>query len=121
MRNCVFCDYQDPVLQNDEAFAIYDIHPVNRGHMLVITRRHIRSFFETTNEERAALAALLDECQALLEEKYQPDGYNIGINDGRLAGQTIMHLHIHLIPRYSSEGSDPGGGVRRVISGRGPY
>ena len=88
---------------------------------LVIPKRHVGSFFEGTRVERAALLALLDRAKELVDEQYRPDGYNIGINDGAAAGQTVPHLHIHLIPRYDGDQTDPRGGVRWVMPQKADY
>ncbi len=121
MNKCVFCNHDGIILENKLAFAIYDKYPVAPGHMLIITRRHIANFFETTNEERQALNELLDEAKEWLDNKFQPDGYNIGINCGVDAGQTVMHLHIHLIPRYKGDLDNPKGGVRGAIPDKRIY
>ncbi|WP_245712434.1 HIT family protein [Anaerobacillus alkalilacustris] len=84
-KPCPFCQPENIVLENDLAFVIFDIFPVNKGHMLIIPKRHISDFFDTTIEERAAINQLLEDGKALLEEKYHPDGYNIGINCGETA------------------------------------
>lgn len=115
MDSCIFCNPSDIILENSLALAIYDKYPVSPGHMLLITKRHISDFFDTTTEERQALNGLLDEAKSWLDDKYHPAGYNIGINCGEYAGQTIMHLHIHLIPRYAGDIDNPKGGVRGVI------
>ena len=96
-------------------------YPVSPGHSLVIPKRHVGSFFEVTQFERAALFALLDRAKELVAHQHQPDGYNIGINDGAAAGQTVPHLHIHLIPRYDGDQPDPRGGVRWVIPQKADY
>ena len=88
---------------------------------MVISKRHIGSFFETTEQEKIALIAALEQTKILLDEQFSPDAYNIGVNDGTEAGQTIPHLHIHLIPRYVGDDHDPRGGVRRVIPGKAVY
>ena len=88
---------------------------------MIIPKRHVGSFFETTAEERAALLALLDKAKALIDAECMPSSYNIGINDGPAAGQTVPHLHIHLIPRYESDDVDPRGGVRWVIPDKADY
>lgn len=121
MNKCVFCNHEKIILENQLAFAIYDKYPVASGHMLIITRRHIANFFEATNEERQALNELLDEAKEWLDDKFQPDGYNIGINCGVDAGQTVMHLHIHLIPRYKGDLDNPKGGVRGAIPDKRVY
>jgi diadenosine tetraphosphate (Ap4A) HIT family hydrolase len=101
--------------------AVRDSFPVSPGHTLVIPRRHIGSFFELWAEERAAMLALLDSAKAGVEAEFHPDGYNIGINDGSAAGQTVPHLHIHLIPRYAGDTPDPRGGVRWVLPAKAKY
>lgn len=121
MTNCPFCSFRDAVLGNDGVYARYDKHPVTPGHLLLVTRRHVASFFEASAAERSALFDLLVAGKALLDERFQPDGYNIGVNVGATAGQTIMHLHVHLIPRYRGDVADPRGGVRGVIPVRQHY
>ena len=106
---------------NDLAFALADNFPVNPGHTLIVPRRHIVSLFEATAEERAALFDLLDEARRKLLGERSPDGFNVGINDGAAAGQTVFHLHIHLIPRYVGDCDDPRGGVRKLFPDRAPY
>jgi diadenosine tetraphosphate (Ap4A) HIT family hydrolase len=103
------------------AVAARDSYPVSKGHTLIIPRRHVASFFETTEEERQAMLKLLDEAKAALDKELKPDGYNIGINGGAAAGQTVMHLHIHLIPRYAGDRPDPRGGVRWIIPEKAAY
>jgi diadenosine tetraphosphate (Ap4A) HIT family hydrolase len=109
------------VLSDDLWFAAWDKYPVNKGHILIIPFRHISSYFDTTDEEKIALLAMIEKCKELLDEKFQPDGYNIGINIGQAAGQTVMHLHIHIIPRYSGDMDKPHGGVRGVIPNKRIY
>lgn len=118
---CVFCCCREYVSENNLAFAIYDKYPVSPGHMLIIPKRHVSSFFETTAEEKVALLDLLAECREALINERHPDGFNIGINDGQPAGQTVMHLHIHLIPRYTGDIENPRGGVRGVIPEKRVY
>lgn len=101
--------------------VVRDAYPVSPGHTLVIPTRHIGSFFELDEAERAALLALLDRARGRLELEFKPDGYNIGINDGAAAGQTVPHLHIHLIPRYTGDRPDPRGGVRWIIPEKASY
>lgn len=122
-EECPFCamDPATVLSSNKLAFSIPDRFPISRGHCLIIPKRHICSFFEATAEEKAALADLLEECRDDLAAAYAADGFNIGINDGPAAGQTIMHLHIHLIPRYSGDVDDPRGGVRWIKPDRAPY
>lgn len=103
------------------AFVARDSYPLTKGHALVIPRRHVATFFETTTEERRAMLELLDEAKALLDREHQPDGYNIGINNGPAAGQTVMHVHLHLIPRYLGDVDDPRGGIRMIFPERARY
>jgi len=122
MKGCIFCSIsQEKVIENELAYAIWDSFPVNPGHMLIIPRRHISSYFETTPEEREALDSVLFSAREIVDRKYQPDGYNIGINHGEAAGQSIMHLHIHLIPRYYGDMDKPKGGIRGVIPHKRGY
>jgi diadenosine tetraphosphate (Ap4A) HIT family hydrolase len=143
---CPFClpDDSKIILSNDHAIAIYDGYPVTPGHTLIVPKRHIASFFEATKEEQAAMLDLLAEMRERLkslptslseregENHHQPlfdkvgslsvpDGFNIGINDGVAAGQTVMHLHIHLIPRYAGDTEDPRGGVRWIMPKKAQY
>jgi diadenosine tetraphosphate (Ap4A) HIT family hydrolase len=119
--DCPFCVRAGIVLQNDLAYARYDKYPVTPGHLLLIPFRHMASFFEAMHEERLALLSLLDEAKYLLEGLHRPDGYNIGVNVGDCAGQTVGHLHIHFIPRYKGDTPDPRGGVRGVIPAKQSY
>ena len=110
------------VASNALAFAIRDAFPVSPGHTLVVPRRLIAGWFEATAQERQALFDLVDEIKRQLDAgPSPPQGYNIGINVGEAAGQTIAHLHVHVIPRYSGDVPDPRGGVRHVIPGKGNY
>src|SRR6516164_894198 len=111
----------DWLAANDSAFAIADGFPVSPGHALVIPRRVIASWWEATDAERADMLALVDEVKDRLDAELRPDGYNVGFNSGAAAGQTVGHLHIHVIPRYQGDVADPRGGVRHVIPGKGNY
>jgi len=92
-----------------------DRFPVTRGHLLAIPFRHVPSFFDATREERSALLDLIVEAKARIDTRHHPDGYNIGVNVGRPAGQAVMHLHFHIIPRYKGDGKGRAGGMRWVI------
>jgi diadenosine tetraphosphate (Ap4A) HIT family hydrolase len=109
------------VAQNELCFAIRDGFPVTPGHTLVVPRRLVATWFDATLEEQHALLALVGVVRAELERSFCPAGYNIGINVGVAAGQTVMHLHVHVIPRYDGDVPDPRGGVRHVIPGKGNY
>lgn len=108
-------------LRNEAAIAVRDAFPVSQGHTLVIPQRHVQSFFDTTPAERVALLELLDKAKQQLQAEFPAAGYNIGINDGAVAGQTVHHLHIHLIPRYPGDRPDPRGGVRWIIPDKADY
>jgi len=100
---------------------VRDGFPVSPGHTLIIARRHVGSFFDLVGAEREGLLALLDAARAQMQQELLPDGFNIGINDGPAAGQTVPHLHMHLIPRYKGDVPDPRGGVRWVIPEKADY
>jgi len=106
---------------NAQATAVADAFPVSSGHTLVIPRRHVTSFFELSDDEVTAIYELLRRIKGFLDENLKPGGYNIGINVGGIAGQTVAHVHIHLIPRYPGDVADPVGGVRNVLPGKGRY
>jgi diadenosine tetraphosphate (Ap4A) HIT family hydrolase len=120
---CPFCSIppERVVAENDLALVIRDEFPVSPGHALIITRRHVASFFKITDDERSAMLMLLDQEKADIDARWAPSSYNIGINDGAQAGQTVPHLHIHLIPRYPGDRVDPRGGVRWVLPEKADY
>ena len=120
---CPFCNPApgSTFAENALAVALFDAYPVSPGHALIVPRRHIASWFEASAAEREALMALVDEVKERLDRDRPPDGYNIGVNVGAAAGQTVMHLHLHLIPRFTGDVDDPAGGVRFVIPARGNY
>jgi diadenosine tetraphosphate (Ap4A) HIT family hydrolase len=121
--DCPFCHLPPGRIldANTHAVTIADAFPVSPGHTLVILRRHTASFFDLTAEELASVYELLQRAKARLGGSLNPDGYNVGINEGEAAGQTLLHLHIHLIPRFVGDVVQPRGGVRNVIPGAGPY
>ena len=121
--NCPFCELpaERIVFSAEEALVIRDVFPVSPGHTLVMPRRHVGSFFELTEVERDCMFELLAQAKQELDHSFQPDGFNIGINDGAAAGQTVQHLHVHLIPRYRGDVPDPRGGVRWVMPGKAKY
>lgn len=121
--NCPFCTLPTSriVKENEHALLIRDAYPVSPGHSLVVPKRHIGSWFEASAEERSAILALIDEAKAMIDVEFAPDSYNIGINDGPAAGQTVPHLHMHLIPRFQGDVPDPRGGVRWVIADKAKY
>ena len=113
--DCELCMPQDVVAENALAYVRNDNHALSAGHVLVVPRRHVADFFDMTAEEQAAVLALLNEARRLIGAKHSPDGYNIGVNIGRAAGQSRMHVHMHLIPRYTGDVPDARGGVRCVL------
>ena len=120
---CPFCNPSEDeiVLANDLCYARYDKFPASPGHLLLIPFRHVANLFDATDAELAALLALVREGKALLDGRFHPDGYNIGVNVGEAAGQTVMHLHVHLIPRYAGDVPDPRGGVRGAVPEKRVY
>ena len=113
---CLFCT--DPLgvsVQHELAFSARDSYPTSPGHTLVIPRRHVSSFFDLTQEEVAVCMGLIKEEKKRIDEEFNPDGYNIGVNVGPAAGQSILHVHIHIIPRYKGDGKGRAGGMRWVI------
>jgi diadenosine tetraphosphate (Ap4A) HIT family hydrolase len=119
--DCPFCRPADVLLENDLACAIRDRFPASPGHQLILPRRHLADWFDTTRPERSALFELADAAKAKLDAELHPDGYNLGINVGEVAGQTIFHVHLHLIPRYIGDVANPRGGVRGVIPSKQSY
>lgn len=122
--HCVFCypdDERELIVESATAYAIYDKFPVNAGHALIIPKRHIENYFDLTLKEQTACLLMLNKVKEIVTEKFQPDGFNVGINIGTYAGQTIPHVHLHLIPRYKDDVVDPKGGVRGVIPNKQKY
>ena len=118
---CPFCNPppEDIVLANTLCYARYDKYPASPGHLLIIPFRHVAGLFDATDAELTALLALAREAKTLLDERFHPDGYNVGVNIGRAAGQTVMHVHV--IPRYAGDMADPRGGVRGAIPEKRVY
>ncbi len=121
--DCIFCNPSSRkiLLSNDLCYARWDSYPVNPGHLLLVPFRHCTEYFEATKDERAALWQLLDEAKALIDDKHGPDGLNVGINIGSAAGQSVFHVHVHVIPRYTGDVANPRGGVRGVIPSKQTY
>ena len=122
--DCPFCykiENIEPVLENDLAYAFYDEFPVSKGHMLFVTKRHADDFFDITENERTAIFSLVDDAKRLIDAEFKPDGYNLGCNIGEAAGQTVKHMHLHLIPRYNGDVENPKGGIRAVIPDKKEY
>jgi diadenosine tetraphosphate (Ap4A) HIT family hydrolase len=117
-EHCELCTPDDVVRENALAYVRRDNHALSAGHVLVVPKRHVASFFDMTAEEQSAVMALLNEAQRSIEVERAPDGYNIGVNVGKAGGQSRMHVHVHLIPRYAGDVPDPRGGIRCVLAGK---
>ena len=113
---CELCERRDVLLENALAYVRHDNNSLSRGHVLVIPKRHVAGFFEMTGEEQSAVLALLTDVQKSIHKQHSPDGYNIGVNVGKAGGQSRMHVHVHLIPRYTGDVLDPRGGIRCVLA-----
>lgn len=119
---CLFCtDPKGVSIQGALAYSARDTYGVSPGHTLVIPKRHVASFFDLTEDEVSACMALIKEEKARLDDEFKPDGYNVGVNIGPAAGQSIYHVHIHIIPRYKGDVENPQGGVRHVIPKKAHY
>jgi diadenosine tetraphosphate (Ap4A) HIT family hydrolase len=127
MDNCPFCNIEKTadksriVYQDDTWIAIYDNYPVSQGHVLLIPKRHVETFFNLNMIELGSLGVTIGIIKMILDKKFHPDGYNIGANCGEAAGQTVMHCHIHIIPRYKGDMDNPRGGVRGCIPEKQKY
>ena len=107
---CLFCrDAKGVSLKNDLAYSARDSYAVSPGHTVVVPKRHVAEFFDLTQDEVAACMDLINEEKKLIDEEFKPDGYNIGVNIGAAAGQSILHVHIHIIPRYKGDVENPQG------------
>lgn len=122
--NCPFCapvSTAELITESATVYALRDKYPVTEGHTLIIPKRHISDYFELPHRTKTACWLMVDRVKMLLTNRFQPDGFNIGVNIGNKAGQTVPHVHIHLIPRYAGDVEDPTGGVRNVIPDKGNY
>ncbi len=125
-EECLFCHREDTdrhqvFAENDLAYARWDNYPVSVGHAEVVPKEHIDSFFDLNNNQLVALYSLLKTARAIIIEKHHPDGFNVGLNNDEMAGRTIPHLHLHLIPRYKGDVENPRGGIRHIIPAKGNY
>jgi diadenosine tetraphosphate (Ap4A) HIT family hydrolase len=118
MKGCELCEPKDVVFESQFAYVRYDSHPLSAGHLIVVPKRHLADFFDMSAAEQGSVLALLNRARKLIQENHKPDGYNLGVNIGKAAGQSRMHAHVHLIPRYAGDVPDPRGGVRCVLAGR---
>jgi diadenosine tetraphosphate (Ap4A) HIT family hydrolase len=115
---CKFCDIiknNEFKFENNLAVGFEDSFPVSKGHFLVIPKRHVETYFELSDEENSAMKSLALEIKAFLDNKYHPDGYNVGYNCGEAAGQSVFHCHMHIIPRYVGDVERPRGGIRKIL------
>ena len=121
--DCPFCnpDPDQVFLQTDLILGLWDRYPVSPGHALLIPRRHVADWFDATPEEQQALTQAITTARQEVEKHHTPDAWNIGINGGEAAGQTVFHLHVHLIPRYKGDHEDPRGGVRLIFPNQSNY
>ena len=120
-NNCIFCKPINVIVNGQYAYSRLDEFPVSNGHCLIIPKRHVKTIWELTDEELKDLYTVMKQTDDWIFEWYHPDGENIGINEGEVAGQTVEHLHIHIIPRYEGDVIDPTGGVRGVIPYKQKY
>lgn len=121
---CPFCRLSrrvEIICETATCVAFYDGYPVSPGHALIIPKRHVASYFDLTNHEREAMNVVLQYVKQKVDERYHPDGYNVGINVNEAAGQSVFHVHMHLIPRYKGDVPNPKGGVRGVIPSKQSY
>jgi diadenosine tetraphosphate (Ap4A) HIT family hydrolase len=123
--DCPFCapTEKDNTLltESAQAYAMFDQYPVTEGHALVLPKRHVESYFDLAEREQTACWIMVDRVKSILQDRHNPDGINVGINDGEKAGQTVSHTHVHVIPRYDGDVDNPTGGVRNVIPEKGNY
>jgi diadenosine tetraphosphate (Ap4A) HIT family hydrolase len=122
-ETCPFCaPPQDRIwLDHSTGIVLWDAFPISEGHALVVPKQHVASIYDLPMESQAAMWQLVVDVRSRLQEKHQPDGFNIGLNDGVAAGQTVMHAHIHVIPRWDDDVPDPRGGIRWVIPEKARY
>lgn len=120
---CVFCDLAEARVawSSRLVVAAWDAFPVSPGHALILPRRHAASWGELDAAEKSAVFSAIDAVRDLISAKHSPAGFNVGFNDGPAAGQTIMHFHLHVIPRYAGDRTDPRGGVRWVLPDKAAY
>ncbi|OGY87626.1 MAG: hypothetical protein A2233_01605 [Candidatus Kerfeldbacteria bacterium RIFOXYA2_FULL_38_24] len=125
-EDCFFCDKNNKekhqiIAENDFFYSRWDDFPVSEGHAEIVHKDHIESFFDLSEKEVLQMYDVLRETKKIIFEKYNPDACNVGVNEGRAAGRTIHHLHIHIIPRYEGDVENPRGGILNIIPGKGDY
>ena len=122
-QTCPFCklSQREIIYENDSCISFYDEYPVSPGHTLIIPKHHVSSYFDLTDVEHKDMNDCLMHLKQIIDDRYHPDGYNIGVNIGEYAGQSVFHCHMHLIPRYKGDVDNPRGGVRGVIPNKQKY
>jgi diadenosine tetraphosphate (Ap4A) HIT family hydrolase len=115
VKGCELCEPRDVVFESDFAYVRHDSNSLSAGHVIVVPKRHVADFFDMSGAEQGSVLALLNRVKKLIDQEHRPDGYNIGVNIGAAAGQSRMHVHVHLIPRYAGEKHE-GKGVRAIFS-----
>lgn len=121
---CIFCDkikWDNILFETPKRISFFDEYPVSKGHTLLIPKEHFETYFDLSDEYIKSIDATIKQAKKILDEKFHPDGYNIGFNCGKTAGQSIMHFHIHVIPRYNGDVENPRGGIRGVIPNKQNY
>ena len=118
MKGCELCTPREVLFESDFAYVRFDSYSLAPGHVIVVPKRHVADFFEMSGAEQGSVLALLNRAKKFIDQQQRPDGYNIGINVGAAAGQSRMHVHVHLVPRYAGDVPDPRGGVRCVLAGK---
>ena len=123
IKECIFCELRDERVIGECEFTktFIDSYPASPGHTLIVPKRHFATYSEATEDEMLAIGKAIQNAKQILDEEFSPDGYNIGINNGEAAGQSVMHLHVHLIPRYKGDVEDPKGGVRWILKDKANY
>jgi len=120
---CIFCNLRDEriIYECNYTIAFIDTYPASPGHTLVVPKRHMPTYFDASEDEILAIGKAVQICKEFLDNEFNPDAYNIGINNGEAAGQSIKHLHVHIIPRYKGDVEDPKGGVRWILKNKANY
>jgi diadenosine tetraphosphate (Ap4A) HIT family hydrolase len=118
VEGCELCQPKEVLFESDFAYVRYDSNSLGAGHVIVVPKRHVADFFDMSGAEQGSVLALLNRAKKRIAQEHRPDGYNVGVNIGAAAGQSRMHVHVHLIPRYAGDVPDPRGGVRCVLSAK---
>ncbi len=121
MKDFLEIDKDRIIYQDEYFFIIKDNFPVSPGHLLIISNKVKKDYWNLDRMEIYKLLPVIDKAKEIIEKEYKPDGYNIGMNCGKAAGQTIFHFHCHIIPRYNGDMENPRGGIRHCVSGKGNY